>query len=236
MTNILEFRGYGKNSIFIFIYNQDTTKRLAFDTKSLMPYNSELYIYGLSIENRNLTNSVYILCPWCLTQKFLAIEAGTHIWSQSLNEIWVNLSLQLHGQTLRILDPLGWESGKRPCTKGGDPKYCFAKYRMINELAIKHFNFTPSSDYLSKRDKLTYIYPLTVLMIADGRFGELTQIYDEKDMQIVFYCESISKYKNIALRLWLEPFNTEIWVLLIILFPLASLFAFKPITFHLYNL
>lgn len=179
LLNILEIRGYDINSVFILTYNQETTRTLAFDHTSLIPYNSPLYFYGISTKNRNLTNSAYISCPWCIkTQKFLAIEKGINIWSEYLNKTWKQLSYKLHKQNLLILDPINWVSNKRPCTKESyDKQYCFAKYYMINELAI-HFNFTPILLSTTLKQTLPYIYPSSWLISSDiNKLGEFNNIY-----------------------------------------------------------
>lgn len=112
--------------------------------------------------------------------------------------------------------------------------HCSHQYELVQQLT-KHFNFTPNYSTSSWIGKPSYIRRDMDVPQFSINSGEMVYIYHLRDMELVFYSEVISKFEAISLQVCDEPFTTEIWVLIAIFFPLASLLAFKPIRVNLYN-
>lgn len=75
------------------------------------------------------------------------------------------------------------------------------------------------------------------MLSLDGNSAEFNHVYYSKEIiDLMLYCEVVSKYETISLKVWLEPFYIQVWALLSIFFPIGSIFAFKPIRFQIYNL
>lgn len=106
---------------------------------------------------------------------------------------------------------------------------------MLIEEAAAHFNFTPSCTSVWNSNQPSYILPNTVIALHVAEVGEVTHIYHRSDQDAILYCESTSKLEQISLQVWLGPFQTEVWIFLVIFFPLGSALAFKPLRLHMCN-